>query len=74
MTVATTNPPAETLARLIERYGARAVLAALLRAFAARSRVRRAARLEARALNTHLRRDLGLPPVEPVARHYRELL
>lgn len=70
MALATTNPPAEALARLIDRHGARTVLAALVAALTARAVVRRPARLDASALNDHLRRDIGLPPHAPAPRHW----
>jgi len=62
MTTATTNPPAPDLDRLIDRHGARRVLAALARALLRRRAARRRARLEAAMLSDHLRADLGLPP------------
>lgn len=70
MTLATTNPPAETLARLIDRHGARAVLTALDAALTVRGRVRRQARRDTAALSDHLRRDIGLPPHAPAPRHW----
>lgn len=73
MTLATTNPPIEALARMVDHHGARAILAALLRVFADRARVRRTARLEMNALSDHLRRDLGLGPGHGEIRHHWEV-
>lgn len=71
MTLATTNPPAETLAALIERHGAAATLRAFGAALAARAVQRRRARRDVAVLSDHLRRDLGLPPqVEPATRYW----
>ncbi|GKY89176.1 hypothetical protein [Sinisalibacter aestuarii] len=64
MTLATTNPPAETLARLIDHHGALATLRAFVKALAARTALRRRARADADMLSNHLRRDIGLEPHE----------
>lgn len=73
MTLATTNPPAEALATLIERHGAAATLRALVAALAARTAQRRRARRDVAWLSDHLRRDLGLPPQVESAAHYWEV-
>lgn len=70
MALATTNPPAETLARLFDRHGVRAVLTALVAALMARAKARRNARRDTAALSDHLRRDIGLPPHAPAPRHW----
>lgn len=74
MTLATTSPPAEALSRLVDRHGARAILAALIAELASRTRARRnapsRARLDATALSQHLRRDIGLPPRAPAPQHW----
>ncbi|WP_265500208.1 hypothetical protein [Paracoccus beibuensis] len=59
-----------TLHRLIRRHGATAVLWALVRALLLPRR-RRPRPPDPYHLSPHMRRDIGLPPVEPhVPRHY----
>jgi hypothetical protein len=62
-------PPDITLTRLVDRHGAWATL----RALAGVLWRRRPRRPRAEALPDHLRRDIGLPPVEQAPRHHWEV-
>lgn len=64
--------PRPTIDRLILRYGATAVLWAMIRALLLPRR-RRPRPPDPYLLSPHMRRDIGLPPREPYVPKYYEL-
>lgn len=63
------HPVSAAVERLVSEHGARAVLAAVAMRLL-RPVPRRPATLQVAGLNDHLRRDIGLPPLDPpVDRH-----
>jgi hypothetical protein len=64
--------PRSSIERLIDRYGATAVLTATLRALVVPRR-RRARPPDPYSLSPHLRRDIGIPPEGPIAMRYYDL-
>lgn len=64
--------PANAIDRLIDRYGATAVLWSTIRALL-RPRRRRPRPPDPYSLSPHMRRDIGLPPPERYVPKYYEL-